>query len=147
MAQTPMKGPMASGAKAQLQPAWSIHSGKSWTMIAVRAKPRAVCRVKSVPVHCGGLSSVMAAENCALSAMIDRPQSRSSGIISQGGAWKRRPARRAQLPEMPMEIMVMVVRPWRSAARPATRQPTAPMATTAKAVRLAAEAGPCRESQ
>src|SRR5438876_11715770 len=78
----------------------------------------------------GSPSSVTQVENCAESATTLAPQIAATVKSSKGCAPKNNPIIKQQLPLIPMAHEVTIVRPARSATRPATTQPAAPLPIT-----------------
>ena len=71
---------------------------------------------------------------------MEAPQIAATASRSQGLPPKRKPITRQQAPETAIATEVTAVRPTRSAARPATMQPTNPAPITRKAI-ISASAG------
>src|SRR6185312_11019538 len=112
-------------------------------LATVSRNPRHVCIVSAVPTYSGGESSVTHAENCAESATMLTPQANVIAPRISGDAPARyaKPTPNAQNPLITIAVMVVVVRPKRSATNPATTHPMAPDATVANAIMLGVARG------
>src|SRR2546426_7071041 len=77
-------------------------------------------------MYCGSPSSVTQAENCAESATTLAPQIAATIRSAIGLAPNSRPIIRQQLPLITIAHEVTIVRPMRSAIKPAMTQPIAP---------------------
>ena len=108
----------------------------------VSRKPRAICRARADPAVPAGASSETAVENWAESATTVTPHTIAIATVIAGRAPKANPAAMALVPDTAIAAIVSVVRPRRSARRPARTQPMPPEATTTNAAALAA-AGSC----
>src|SRR6267142_468278 len=81
-------------------------------------------------MYCGSPSSLTQAENCAESATTLAPQMAATISSRIGFAPNSNPIIRQQLPLIAIAHEVTIVRPTRSAIRPAETQPSAPQPTT-----------------
>src|SRR5882724_1003719 len=130
MDSTPNNGPGARITNAYRQPTIFSARGINSIEIVVNKNPRHVCIVSAVPMYCGSPSSVTQAENWAESATTLAPQIAATIKRAIGFAPKNNPMTRQQLPLIAIATEVTIVRPIRSATRPATTQPTAPQPIT-----------------
>src|SRR5260370_21801093 len=81
-------------------------------------------------MFCGSPSSVTQAENCAESATTLAPQIAATIKSAIGFIPNRKPITRQQLPLIAIAQEVTIVRPTRSAIKPAITQPAAPQPIT-----------------
>src|SRR6185437_6432475 len=139
----PKRGPMARGAKAYDQPQCDTQMGTARMLTTVSKNPRQVCMVSAVPTYSAGASSVTHAENCAESATMLTPQIsvRAPSTTGDAAARNARPMPNAQQPLITIAVIVMVVRPNRSASEHAATQPIAPAATARNAIMLETTTG------
>ena len=117
---------MASGTYASSQPHKRTQTGTSRIVTIVSRNPRHVWSVTAVPTYWLGASSVIAAENCAESATIEIPQMTATTVTTTSGAVARKPIASAHVALIAIATIVTMGLPTRSAASPATTQPTAP---------------------
>src|SRR5207244_11942031 len=103
----------------------------------VTVNPTAVWSVRIVPTRDGSASSAIDAENCAESATMLIPQTMHTATSTHSGPPNKRPIDAAQLPLTAIAMIVSVVRPRRSARKPAPMQPIAPDAIVANAANFA----------
>src|SRR5437762_6823676 len=104
---------------------------------AVRRNPRRVWSVRAVPTEAAGASSLTAAENCAESAITAIPHTSNTGTRIQSGRPYTSPTPSAHTPDTTIATLVTVVRPSRSAYRPPSQHPIAPIPTTQNVTRAA----------
>src|SRR5947207_9095798 len=104
---------------------------------SVSVNPSAVWSVSIVPTRDGSASSAIDAENCAESATMLTPQTMHTATSTHAGPPNKRPIDAAQLPLTAIAMIVSVVRPRRSARKPAPTHPAAPEAIVANAASLA----------
>src|SRR5262245_552030 len=81
-------------------------------------------------MYCWSASSVTQAENWAESATTLAPQTAATIRRAEGGAPNKNPTTRQQLPLTIIAAEVTIVRPARSAIKPAITQPAAPQPIT-----------------
>ena len=99
-----------------------------------------VWNVSIVPRYAGSLSSVIAVENCAESAIAAAPQRRARTTIRISRSNGMNPIPAAIDPEMIISPAVVYARPKRSATKPAPKLAIAPAPNTANAIALAGDA-------
>src|ERR1043165_699270 len=87
----------------------------------VNKNPTHICSVNAVPMYFGSPSSVTHDENCAESATTLAPQITASNSNSERLPPNKKPTSKQQLPLIAIATDVTIVRPTRSAIKPAIR--------------------------
>ena len=135
MAVIPNIGPIPNIAKAGPQPQMSAIIGVNQMGGIVTRKPIPVWNVNAVPRYVSSDNSVKAVENWAESATTEAPHTNAIMDISNPNSIGRNPMNRAAPPLRAIMILVVAVRPIRSAIIPAATQAAAPEINTAKVIR------------